>query len=368
MKIVQIVLHEVRMDMKFSFKTSFGTMKEKQFFIIEVVDETGIVGYGEVVAFTTPWYTEETLETTRHILSDFLIPSILHQHIEHPDELQTFFAKIQRNHMAKAALEGAVWDLYSRLQGISLARALGGTQKEIPVGVAIGIQPTTEQLIEEIRKYLEEGYKRIKIKIMPGYDVEVIRAVRQSLGNFPLMVDANSAYTLADLEHLQKLDEFNLMMIEQPLGANDILQHSQLQQKMQTPICLDESISTVEDVELAIALKACKVINIKVGRVGGLTMAKKMHDLCVENGIDIWCGGMLDAGIGRAHNIAISSLAGFTLPGDTAASNRYWEHDIIAPEIVVENGFIRVPDSTGIGYDVLQERIKQIVKSSQHFR
>jgi O-succinylbenzoate synthase len=291
-------------------------------------------------------------------MEDFLIPILLREEMQHPDEVSDRFSHIRGNYMAKAALEGAVWDLYARENNLSLATALGGTKKQIEVGVSIGIQDTTDDLLRKIEQGLMEGYKRIKIKIRPGWDVDVTRCVRKEFPHIPLMVDANSAYTLEDIEHLAQLDEFNLIMIEQPLAHDDLIDHAELQARIQTPICLDESVHSVEDARKAIKLGSAKVMNIKIGRVGGLTEAKKIHDLCQVHNIPVWCGGMLESGIGRAHNIAITTLSNFILPGDTAASSKYWRRDIIHPEVTVDNGIINIPDAIGIGYNPDREQIK----------
>jgi len=349
-KVEKITLRHIKMPMKAPFSTSFGTVDEKELLLIEAKDEAGITGWGETVAFVAPWYTEETLKTTWHMLKDFLIPILLNKEIGHPDEVTTLFASIRRNCMAKASIEGAIWDIYSQQTKQSLARALGGQKTCIEVGVSVGIQATIAQLIEVIKSHLEKGYKRVKVKIKPGYDVEVVRAIRAELPNLPLMVDANSAYTLNDIAILQQLDDYNLLMIEQPLAPDDIVDHATLQKNIKTPICLDESITSYEDARKAIELGSCGVINIKIGRVGGLTEAKRIHDLCKENQIPVWCGGMLEAGIGRAHNIALTSLSHFVLPGDTAGSSHYWYEDIINPEVIVKDGYIDVPQEIGIGY------------------
>jgi O-succinylbenzoate synthase len=359
MEIKRISLKKLRMRLKHPFKTSFGSMQDKEFFIIEVMDEAGRSGFGESVAFTTPWYTEETVQTSAHVMIDFLIPLLLKAPLEHPDEVSDRFGIIRRNNMAKAALEGAVWDLYAKSQGQTLAQALGGEKKSIEVGISIGIQDSIDQLLEVIQKNVDQGYKRVKLKIKPGLDVEVIREVRHHFPTLPLMVDGNSAYTLDDVDHLKKLDEFNLMMIEQPMAHDDIFDHAKLQAALKTPICLDESIHSLDDVRHAIEFGSCKIINVKIGRVGGLTEAKLIHDFCFSRGIPIWCGGMLEAGVGRAHNIALTTLPGFNLPGDTAASSNYWEKDIIQPEVTVEHGLIHVPDSHGIGYTLNQDAIAQ---------
>lgn len=350
--IKEIILYRLVMRLKDPFTTSFGSMQDKEFFVIEMIDEEGRSGFGESVAFSTPWYTEETVKTTAHMIEDFLIPLVLQAPIQHPDEVSQRFAPIRRNNMAKAALEGAVWDLYAKRTNQTLANALGGDKTHIDVGISIGIQPTTADLIRVIGNYIDEGYKRIKIKIKPGLDYTLLKEVRQYFPDIALMADANSAYTLRDIEQLKRLDELNLLMIEQPLAHDDIIDHATLQANIATPICLDESIHSFEDARKAIELGSCKIINIKTGRVGGLTEAKRIHDYCSQHGIPVWCGGMLEAGIGRAHNIALTSLPGFILPGDTAGSSRYWERDIIDPEVVVHNGTITIPDTPGIGYEL----------------
>lgn len=368
MDIQQIILHRLKMKLKNPFSTSFGTMQDKEFFVIEMIDRDGVRGYGESVAFVSPWYTEETVKTVEHMMEDFLIPLLFKGPIEHPDEVSTRFSSIKRNNMAKAALEGAVWDLFAKRQNLSLAQSLGGTKKEIDVGISIGIQPTTKDLLLTIEKAVNEGYKRVKIKVKRELDVELLRAVRREFPSLPLMVDANSAYSLKDLEHLKKFDEFNLLMIEQPLGQDDIIEHAKLQQELKTPICLDESIYSLDDVKLAIELDACQIINVKVGRVGGLTETKKIDDYSRKHGIPIWCGGMLDAGIGRAHNIAATTLAGFVLPGDTSASNRYWQKDIIEPEVTMANGVITVPTKPGIGYEINWKVLEEYRINKRIFR
>lgn len=366
MKVTQVILRHLKMRMKFPFETSFTTMQDKEFILVEAINESGISGWGEAVAFTTPLYNEETVKTNWHMLEDFLIPLVLDKEITHPDELNGLFSPIKRNNMAKAAIEGAVWDLFAKKNNLSLAKALGGTRDTIEVGISIGIKETIEELLAVIEQYVAEGYKRIKVKIKPGWDVDVIRAIREKFPTIQLMADANSAYRLEDLDLLKALDEFHLMMIEQPLASDDIVDHAHVQKAIDTPICLDESIHSYEDARKAIELGSCKIINIKIGRVGGLTESKKIHDLCLENNIPVWCGGMLEAGVGRAHNIALTTLNNFTMPGDTAASSRYWEKDIIQPEVTVENGLITVPQGTGIGYDIDMDAVDQftIVKKT----
>ncbi|WP_217589507.1 o-succinylbenzoate synthase [Lentibacillus saliphilus] len=350
--IAHIQLRRMSMRLKHPFATSFGTIQDKDFFIIEAIDSAGRTGYGESVAFSSPWYTEETVETNLHMMQDFLIPLLKTNTLEHPDDISRLFAPIRRNNMAKAALEGAVWDLYAKQKGISLAAALGGTRSHVAVGVSIGIQPSTNALLAKIDQYVQAGYKRIKLKIKPGQDIEILTTVRNAFPNIMLMADANSAYTLEDTHHLQQLDELDLLMIEQPLAHDDIIDHATLQTAITTPICLDESIQSLTDVEKAHQLGSCRIINVKSGRVGGLSESKRIHDYCQKHHIPVWCGGMLESGIGRAHNIALASLPQFTLPGDISGSARYWEKDIINPEIVVQDGYVTVPDGPGIGVSI----------------
>ncbi|MGE7622286.1 o-succinylbenzoate synthase [Viridibacillus sp. NPDC096237] len=368
MKITEIKIRQLSMRMKSPFSTSFGTLQDKQFLILEAKDDNGLSGWGEGVAFEIPWYTEETVKTSWHMLEDFLIPLVLNKVIQHPGEISDIFKAIRQNKMAKATLECAVWDLYAKCTKQSLAHALGGTKKKIEVGISIGIQPTIEQLLQYIENYIAAGYKRMKVKIKPGKDIEVIQAIREKFPQVPLMADANSAYTLDDIELLKKLDEYNLMMIEQPLASDDIINHAKLQKHLKTPICLDESICSYEDARTAIELGSCGVINIKFGRVGGLTEAKRIHDLCQQNGIKVWCGGMLESGIGRAHNVALTTLGNFVLPGDTAGSSHYWEQDIISPEVFVEDGYISVPEGYGIGYEPNMELMDQLTISQKVYR
>jgi len=365
--IKQIKLKKLNMRLKQPFTTSFGTMQDKSFFITEAIDDKGNRGFGESVAFISPWYSEETVETNLHVMEDFLIPILKENEISHPDDVSRLFEPIKRHPMAKSALEGAIWDLYAKSKRMTLASALGGEKKEIDVGISIGIQPSVKQLLETIEKSVAAGYKRIKIKIKPGWDVDVLKEVRKVFPDTPIMADANSAYTLEDVEHLKQLDDLNLMMIEQPLAHDDIIDHASLQANLDTPICLDESIHSLEDTRKAIQLGSCKIINIKIGRVGGLTESKRIHDYCVRHGIDVWCGGMLEAGVGRAHNIALTTLNGFTMPGDTAGSSRYWEKDIISPEVTVKDGVITVPDKPGIGYDIDEEALNEFTVEEKVF-
>jgi len=368
MKVTDITIRHLKMRLKHPFTTSFGSFEDKEFLLLQATDESGTIGFGECVAFDTPWYTEETVTTCWHMLEDFLIPLVLHKQISHPDELSELFKPIRKNNMAKSTIDGALWDIYAQQTNQSLAQALGGNKEKIEVGISIGIQETIEKQIAVVDQAIKNGYKRIKVKIKPGWDVDLIHNLKKHFPNVPLMADANSAYTLKDIELLKKLDEYNLMMIEQPLATDDIIDHAKLQKQMKTPLCLDESITSVEDARKAIELGSCGVINLKIGRVGGLTEAKKIHDLCEENGIPVWCGGMLEAGIGRAHNIALTSLSNFVLPGDTAGSSHYWEEDIISPEVIVHDGYITVPSGIGIGFTPNDKAINKYTLSTKHYQ
>lgn len=359
------VIRKLRMRLKSPFTTSFGTYQDKDFLLVELIDQDGVSGWGECVAFPTPWYSEETVTTCAHLIEDILLPLLAEKPLAHPDEVRERFAAIRRNNMAKAALEGAVWDVYARKQGAPLSAVLGGKKKEIDVGISIGIQPSISDLLHVIEQAVHDGYKRIKIKIKPGWDVDVVDEVRRHFPDTPLMVDANSAYDLEDADHLKKLDVFDLMMIEQPLAHDDIVDHATLQAQLETPICLDESIHSLDDARRAIQLGSCRIINLKIGRVGGLTESKRIHDYCVQQSIPVWCGGMLEAGVGRAHNIALTTLSQFILPGDTAGSSRYWEQDIIQPEVVAHDGVIDVPDRSGIGYDINRDVLDRMTTESK---
>ncbi|MBE4908404.1 o-succinylbenzoate synthase [Bacillus luteolus] len=364
MKVKKVTLHLVGMKLVSPFKSSLEVVSSRESILVEVQDDDGIIGWGEVVAFSSPWYTEETIKTCWHVIEDFLIPKLLKTEISHPDELEYLFQGIKRNHMAKAGVELAIWDLYAKNHSQPLASVLGGTRKKIEAGVVIGIE-SIESMLNKIAIYVDEGYKRFKIKIEPGKDVEIVNTIRQHFPHLPLMADANSAYTLDDINKLRELDHYNLMMIEQPLGSDDIFDHSKLQKELNTPICLDESIVSFENARKAIELGSCKIINIKAGRVGGLQEAKKIHDLCMRHNIPVWCGGMLETGISRAHNIALASLPNFTIPGDISASSRYWERDIITPEVSIKEGLIEVPTDPGIGFEINREMISKHLMHSR---
>lgn len=373
MLIESITLHRINMPLRTPFTASYGTYTERESIIVEMTDRTGHTGWGECVAFATPWYTEETIDTAWHVLQDFLIPTLLDpdqngEQISHPSELSARFQLVKRHHMAKASLEMAAWDLYAKINRIPLAQAIGGNKKEVEAGVAIGLQKSETALFQLIQTYIEQGYNRIKVKIKPGTDIDLIRGIRNQFPDIALMADANSAYTLQHSDHLAQLDDFGLLMIEQPLADDDIIDHAKLQAQLATPLCLDESIVSYESARQAIELDSCRIINLKIGRVGGISEAKRIHDLCVAHHVPVWCGGMLETGIGRAHSIALASLPGFTLPGDLSPSARYWERDIVSPEITVKHGKITVPTTPGIGFAVDREYLQAVTIDTSHHR
>lgn len=366
MRIDRITLYEMAMPLKHSFETSFGRVDHHHFVLVEV-HGGGQVGYGEMVADEAPLYAEETTGTAWHMLTRFLIPTALEQEFAHPSEVTGWFQRIRRNQMAKGGLECAIWDLWAKANAQPLYRALGGERSRIPVGISIGIDPIPDTL-RRIESFLREGYRRIKVKIKPGHDLTLLEAIRREFGPIPVMADANSAYSLHDLPLLKELDRFDLMMVEQPLAHDDIIDHATLQRELKTPICLDESIHTVEDARKAIQLGACRIINIKIGRIGGLEPARQMEALCREQGIAVWCGGMLESGIGRAHNLAVTALPGFTLPGDTSPSSRYWAEDIIEPAVTMEpDGHVTLPERPGIGYAPAPERFARYTLRTASF-
>jgi len=338
------------MRLKAPFVTSFGSQQGRRFILVEA-DLDGVTGYGEVTAFGAPLYNEEFTDSAFLVLRDYLIPRLLGEEIESPSDVVGRLSFVRRHNMAKAGLEGAIWDAFARAQGVPLWQALGGERRPIPVGVSIGIQSSPAELVRVASAFHAQGYRRLKLKIEPGRDIAFVAAVREALPTAQIMADANSAYTLADADHLAQLDPLDLMMIEQPLSHDDIFDHAELQRRLRTSICLDESIHTPADAALAIRLGSCRIINIKVGRVGGLEHVRTIERLCREAGVPVWCGGMLESGIGRAHNVALASLPGFTLPGDTSGSDRYWDKDIVEPPVTVSpDGTITLPDGPGIGY------------------
>jgi O-succinylbenzoate synthase len=367
----RVILRKMCMPLKQHFETSFGAIENRSFILVEV-HSADHIGYAEVTVEAAPLYNEESVSSAWHVLKEYLIPLLFNnmEHINHPSQISPIFKRIRRNNLAKAGLESAVWDLFAKQNGISLATLLKGEKSEIDVGISIGIQDEISKLLDLIEGHKERGYKRIKVKIKPGWDLNVVEEIRKKFPDLPLMVDANSAYSLADIELFKEMDQYNLMMIEQPLAHDDIVDHSALQKEITTPICLDESIHSVEDVRRALYLKSCKIINVKIGRVGGLQEAIQVHDYCQANDIPVWCGGMLEAGVGRAHNIAITTLSNFTLPGDTAASSHYWFEDIIEPEVTVSStGTIMVPNrQPGIGFSINHHRLNKYTDYSEQFK
>ena len=361
-------LRLLRLPLVRYFETSFGRVHDRAFVLV-TVDGDGATGVGECVADDVPFYSPETTRTSWHILHDFIAPLVLGRTFVHPNEVFDALGVIRGHNMAKAAVEMAAWDLWARQQNVPLAKALGGTRARIESGVSIGIQDSYDELLERIEIERVAGYRRIKIKVKPGWDVEAVTRVRQRFGDIPLMVDANAAYSIEDADHLAQLDAFGLMMIEQPLDYDDIRDHARLQRRIQTSICLDESIHSVHIAEDAIDAGACRIINIKPGRVGGHRESVRLHDLAASHGIPVWHGGMLESGIGRAHNIHLSAMPNFTLPGDVAASRRYYVPDLIDPEIVMAgDGTIAVPSGPGIGVNIVPDRIAAATTESAELR
>jgi O-succinylbenzoate synthase len=360
MKIDSIALREIRMRLKSPFETSFGTVQDRRIVLVEVVAD-GTSGWGEVTAGETPAYNAETTDTAWHVLSDFILPSLVGKSVSTSSEIPALLSQIRGHEMAKSGVENALWDAEAQLSGLPLYKHLGGTTEEIACGVSLGIRENPQALVKRVEEELLSGYQRIKLKIKPGKDYQFVAAVRKQFPNIRLSVDANSAYTLDDAAHLKSLDEFDLLMMEQPLSWDDIHAHSKLQYQIKTSICLDECIYNTRHALTAIELKSCRIINIKLGRVSGHTEARLMQDACRTHGVPVWCGGMLESGIGRAHNIAMSTLPGFSLPGDVSASQRYWSEDIIEPAVeVTAKGTIQVPKTPGLGYAVKRELIESL--------
>jgi O-succinylbenzoate synthase len=365
-KIEEAALLLFRLPLKSHFETSFGSIDHREILLCRL--RAGeLTGYGECVADEDPLYSYETTYTCKEVLQRYLIPALGSTNTL--DDYLKASARIRGHNMAKATVEAALWDLLAKYRKTPLYRLWGGTKQKIPCGVSVGLQKDNQALLESIRQFLEDGYRRIKIKIKPGRDVSLIEAIRAEFPEIPLMADANAAYTLEDLPLLQSLDSFRLMMIEQPLHFEDIYEHSLLQSKLQTPVCLDESIISARTARAAIQLKSCRIINIKTGRVGGHTESIWIHNLAAGHQIPVWCGGMLESGIGRAHNLTLAALPNFTLPGDTSASNRYWRRDIIHPPVVMDReGYVSLPSNPGIGYEVDEEYLNSLITERLTFR
>lgn len=369
----RVDLYHISQQLVSPFVTSFGEQVERQCLLLALHGD-GFTGWGECVANSTPGYSYETAGTAWHILSDFLIPAILGQALDEPEEMIGWLSFVRGHPLAKATLDLAAWDITSQRDGLSLADKLcqtypKGPRERVKVGVSIGIQPTMDQTLKVIQSHLDQGYSRIKLKIRPGHDLELARVVRAAFPETSIMLDANSAYRLVDAPIFQAMDELDLLMIEQPLGYEDIYDHSQLRPLIQTPLCLDESIHSADHARFALAIGACDIINIKPARVSGWTEARKVHDLCQTNEIPVWCGGMLETGVGRAGQLALASLPGFTLPGDISATKRYYEVDIAEPEFVLnaEDSTITVPEGPGLGVTVDMDRLAKVTLRKAHF-
>jgi len=359
MKIERATLREIPMRLKEFFQISSGGSQDRRIVLLKLEGE-GLEGWGECVAAADPSYAYETTDTAWHILTEFILPEIVGRSAPDPEGLLEPVSWIRGHGMAKAAVEMAGWDFAARQEGLSLSEKLGGVRASVPVGVSVGIKPNDEELHEQVAGFLDDGYARVKIKIKPGRDVEVLAGLRDRFPDVLFMADANSAYTLADADRLKELDPLDLTMIEQPLRYDDFLQHARLQELIETPVCLDESIKSEGDTELALELGSCRIINIKPGRVGGLGVSRRIHDMMQDAGLPVWCGGMLESGVGRAHNLALASLPGFTLPGDISASQRYWARDIVSPEFEIADGEMAVPTGPGIGVEIDVDMIESL--------
>lgn len=368
MRIESITLRKLKMRLKAPFETSFGITHDRTVVLVELLAD-GVTGWSEITTMEGPFFNSETNATACHIIRDFLAPLLLGKEISSASEIPRIFAAIRGHEMARAGVENALWDVEAQQKSLPLSKLLGGTESEINCGVSLGLQASHEALLEKVGLELSAGYQRIKLKIKPGKDLDYVRAVRIAHPDILLSVDANSAYTLANVDHLERFDEFNLLMMEQPLWWDDIASHAKLQMQLKTPICLDEPIRHVRDAKAAIDQGAARIINIKLGRVGGHTSAREIQALCHARNIPAWCGGMLECGIGRAHNIAVSSLPGYTLPGDVSASKRYWEEDVIDPPVEVSpSGTIKVPTSPGLGYHVRRDLVERWTTEKETWR
>ncbi|PYX09224.1 MAG: o-succinylbenzoate synthase [Acidobacteria bacterium] len=368
MKVEAITLREIRMPLVHFFETSFGRTYSRRILLLTVHCD-GVDGWAESVAGEDPYYSSEWTESAWPTIKQYLAPAVLGRTLTSACESASLMARVRGHRMAKTAVENALWDAEARQKKQPLWKLLGGTKREIQCGVSIGIQDSVEQLLDKIELELAAGYRRIKLKVKPGWDLKILERVRSRWPDILLSCDANSAYTLDDLDHLREFDQFNLLMIEQPLWNDDIYYHARLQRELRTAICLDESIRHARDCAAAIETGACRIVNIKVGRVGGFTEAKKVHDVCQRNDVPVWCGGMLESGIGRAHNIALSTLQNFKLPGDVSASKRYWKEDVIEPEVeVTAQGSIAVSDEPGTGYRIREDLVEELTVRKETLR
>jgi o-succinylbenzoate synthase len=368
MRIERIEIRHTKMELVSAFETSMGVETHEEHIMVRV-DGEGVTGWGECVVAAAPFYSYETVQTAWHVLRDFLIPAVLGHDLRGVEEAMAPARRVRGHRMAKAGLESALWDILAKARGVSLSKMLGGTRERVSVGVSVGLQATPEELVKKIARYLEEGYRRIKIKIAPGRDIDFVRAVRRAFPAILLQVDANSAFSLDDIGVFRAMDDAGLLLIEQPLSHEDIYDHSKLQRELKTPICLDESIHSPADARAALELKSCRVINIKPGRVGGFSESMAIHDYCALNQVPVWHGGMLESGIGRAGNVALASLPNFTLPGDISASRRYYKEDIVDPEFVLNSdSTLSVPTGPGIGVKVLADKLERVTVRREAFQ
>lgn len=358
MKITNITIRKLEIPMITSFTTSFGTITSRPTVIIELKTDKGIAAYGESAALPFPFYKPETTDICMLVIRDYIAPLVLQKELDSVEAFMDMLKSIKGNNFSKAGIETAVWMARAVEKNVSLKELLGGAQESIAVGESIGIKDSIEETLEEIQLRIDQGFVRTKVKIKPGWDIDVVKQIRSKFGDIDLMVDANSSYSLNDIDTLKQLDEFNLTMMEQPLADDDIIDHAVLQKQLKTPICLDESIHSAEDVRRALSIGACKIINIKPGRVGGLLESKKIHDLCQQNGIGVWCGGMLETGIGRAFNIAVSSLPNYTYPADMSPVNFFYKDDLVSDSFVVDKtGHVTVPTTPGLGFTIDESKI-----------
>lgn len=357
LKIVAARLHRVRMPLVHEFQTSSHRKAYLDHILVELEDASGAVGWGEIASSSDPYYAPETVESCWHIASKYLLPAVLDRPWSHPGQLAGLWSKVRGNQFAKAGVDTAAWVLWAETRQLPLATALGGSRTEVVAGVSLGIEPTIDELLTQVQQQVDAGYPRVKLKIAPGWDVEPVRAVRTAYPELDLHVDANGIYGADDIPQLRKLDEHRLTMIEQPFAPRDLLTHAELQRTISTPVCLDESVETVDDLETALALGALQVLNIKVSRMGGLTPAREAHDRARDAGIPVWCGGMHEFGVGRLANVALSALPGFTLPSDVSASEKYYARDVVVPAVTAVRGVVQVPEATGLGQAVDRELI-----------
>lgn len=364
MKITQARLFSIDLPMRKPFMVSFGVIEFKRTIILELTDDTGLHGYGECSAFDVPFYNEEFRDGAWELLSRQLLPLVVGKEFNSPDDIYSLFSFVRRNRMSKAAVNCAMWDLYAKEQNKPLAKVLGGTKTKVETGVSIGVQSSPQVLVETVRGYIHDGYRRIKMKIKPGSDYKFIKAVRDEFPDAMLMADANSAYRLTDVDMLKKLDGLGLIMIEQPLEPGDLVDHAKLQAQLKTAVCLDESVTSLDDAKKMVELGSGRIINIKVARVGGLTVAKQIQEYAAKQGIRCWCGGMLDSGVARAENVAVATLPGYVLPNDIAASERYYGQDIIKPTVALDGTYVDVPDKPGMGYDIDWNNMRRFCNKS----